>query len=160
MLKNIGYSTYFICGGDADFDNKKGFFIANGVDKVIEKDDFPANTPGTMWGVFDKYIFDYAENILDTTQFPSLITLFTTTNHQPWTLPEDKNNIIPTFSEKPAGRHPVLRTVAYTDYVIGEFIRNTKKNHGLKIQYLFLYLTMALMNLKGCMKIHEMHISP
>ena len=94
MLKKINYSTYFIYGGDADFDNMKGFLISNGFDKVIEQDDFPKDTPGTMWGVFDEYIFDYAENILDTARMPSLITMFTTTNHQPWKIPNDKNSML------------------------------------------------------------------
>ena len=59
---------------------------------LIEQDDFPKNTPGTMWGVFDEHLFKYAENILDTAKISSLITLFTTTNHQPWEIPENKNN--------------------------------------------------------------------
>ncbi len=126
LLKNINYSTYFIYGGDADFDNMKGFTISNGFDQVIEEDNFPDNIPGTMWGVFDEYIFDYAENILDTTRTPSLITIFTTTNHQPWEIPEEKNNVIHKYPEKGNRKHKVLRTMAYTDHIIGEFIRKNK----------------------------------
>ena len=125
LLKKIDYTNYFLFGGDADFDNMKGFVISNGYDKVIEKKDFPLNTPGTMWGVFDEYLFDYAEDILDTTQTPTLITLFTITNHQPWEIPENKKNIIPEFSRN--NRNPnILRTMAYTDHVIGEFMEDNK----------------------------------
>ena len=126
LLKNIDYSTYFIYGGDADFDNMKGFLISNGFDKVIEQDDFEKNTPGTMWGVFDEHLFKYAENILDTAKISSLITLFTTTNHQPWEIPENKNSIIPKYLYKNYRNSNILRTMAYTDYVIGEFIDNNK----------------------------------
>ena len=130
LLKKINYSTYFVYGGDADFDNMKGFLISNGFDKVIEKDHFPSNIPRTMWGVFDENIFNYTENILDTAQTPTLITLFTTTNHQPWEIPKDKHNIIPEFSDKgnKNRKHKVSRTMAYTDYVIGNFIENNKNN--------------------------------
>ena len=68
----------------------KGFVTAKGFDKVIEQINFPKNTPKTMWGVFDEYIFNYAESIMDTINAPTLITIFTTTNHQPWILPENK----------------------------------------------------------------------
>jgi phosphoglycerol transferase MdoB-like AlkP superfamily enzyme len=125
LLKKIDYSTYFIFGGDADFDNMKGFVTSNGFDKVIEQKDFPINTPGTMWGIYDEYLFDYAENILDTTQIPTLITLFTITNHQPWEIPDNKKDLIPEFSQKNEPQN-ILRTMAYTDYVIGEFIENNK----------------------------------
>jgi len=127
LLKKINYSTSFIYGGDADFDNMKGFVISNGFDKVIEQSDFPINTPGTMWGVFDEYIFDYAENILDTSQTPSLITIFTTTNHQPWIIPENKKNILPDFSHINEKNYQVFNTMAYTDYVIGEFIDKNRE---------------------------------
>lgn len=126
LLKKIDYTTYFIYGGDADFDNVQGFVTANGFDQVLEQNDFPEGTPGTPWGVFDEYIFDYAEHILDTARIPSLITMFTTTNHQPWKIPNDKNNLIPQYLDKTNRNRDVLRTMAYTDYVIGNFINNNK----------------------------------
>ena len=104
----------------------KGFVISNGFDKVIEKKNFPLNTPGTMWGVFDEYIFEYAENIMDTTNAPTLITMFTTTNHQPWEIPKNKNDIIPFFSEKNNGKIEILRTMNYTDHIIGQFMEKNK----------------------------------
>ena len=103
-----------------------GFVISNGFDKVIEKKDFPNDTPGTMWGVFDEHIFNYAKNIMDTAQSPTLITMFTTTNHQPWVMPENSSNKIPRFSDKYFGEPQILRTMAYTDHVIGEFMRENE----------------------------------
>ena len=126
LLKNIGYSTWFIYGGDADFDNMKGFVLANGFDHLIEQNDFPKNTPGTMWGVFDEYLFDYAESILDTSQIPVLLTMFTTTNHQPWIIPEQMEKVIPHFLNKNKRINKVMRTMAYTDYIIGEFIEDNR----------------------------------
>ena len=126
LLKDIGYSTWFMYGGDADFDNMKGFALANGFDHLIEQNDFPKNTPGTMWGVFDEYLFDYAESILDTSQVPVLLTMFTTTNHQPWHIPEQMEDIIPHFLNDNKRIKKVMRTMAYTDYIIGEFIENNQ----------------------------------
>ena len=126
LLKDIGYSTWFMYGGDADFDNMKGFVLANGFDHLIEQNDFSKNTPGTMWGVFDEYLFDYAESILDTSQVPVLLTMFTTTNHQPWEIPEQMEKVIPHFLNKNKGIKKVMRTMAYTDYIIGEFIEDNR----------------------------------
>ncbi len=127
LLKKINYSTHFIYGGNSEFDNMKGFVMANGFDKVIDQNNFPKNTPKTMWGVFDEYIFNYAENIMDTINAPTLITIFTTTNHQPWILPENKKNIIPNF-ENNDGRKEILNTMYYTDHIIGKFMeRNENK---------------------------------
>ena len=126
LLKDIGYSTWFMYGGDADFDNMKGFVLANGFDHLIEKNDFPKNTPGTMWGVFDEYLFDYAESIFDTSQVPVLLTMFTTTNHQPWKIPKQMEEVIPHFLNKNKRINKVMRTMAYTDYIIGEFIEDNR----------------------------------
>ena len=38
-------------------------FLQSGFDKIIDQDDFPKNTPGTMWGVFDEYLFETFLNI-------------------------------------------------------------------------------------------------
>jgi len=125
LLKKINYSTHFIYGGDADFDNMKGFVIANGFDKVIDQNQFSNSTPRTMWGIYDEYIFDAAESILDTISSPTLITLFTTTNHQPWLMPENKKSILPDFDNND-GRKEILNTMYYTDHIIGQFINKNK----------------------------------
>ena len=125
LLKKNNFSTYFLFGGDADFDNMKGFLKSNGYDKIIERQNFNRKTPGTMWGVFDEYLFNYAENILDSTSSKTLLTIFTITNHQPWNIPKDKEDMIPQFSSDTTNSK-VLRTMYYTDYVIGEFMNQNK----------------------------------
>ena len=132
LLKEIGYTTNFIYGGDADFDNMKGFAITNGFDRVIDREDFPGNTPGNIWGVYDEYVFDFAETILHTSQTPVFITLFTTTNHQPWTVPENKQNLIPHFKNVEMRNPDVLRTMAYTDLIIGEFFHENESKEWMQ----------------------------
>jgi len=132
LLKEIGYTTNFIYGGDADFDNMKGFAITNGFDRVIDREDFPGNTPGNIWGVYDEYVFDFAETILHTSQTPVFITLFTTTNHQPWTVPENKQNLIPHFKNVEVRNPDVLRTMAYTDLIIGEFFHENESKEWMQ----------------------------
>ncbi len=122
LFKNLGYETCFLYGGDADFDNMKGFLIANGTDRIIERDAFPAFTPGTTWGVFDHFVFKKALALLDNAEAPLFLTLFTTTNHQPFEIPADYETIIPQFPDATYRDGKPLRTMAYVDRVIGEFM--------------------------------------
>ena len=110
----------------------KGFAIANGFDRIIDREDFLGNTPGNMWGVYDEYVFDYAETILDTSQTPVFIILFTTTNHQPWEVPENKQNLFPHFENMEVKNPAVLRTMAYTDLIIGEFFHENESKEWMQ----------------------------
>ena len=40
ILRDRGYSTHFMYGGDIEFDNMKGFLTTNGVDNIISKNNF------------------------------------------------------------------------------------------------------------------------
>ena len=44
ILKDRGYSTHFMYGGDIEFDNMKGFFETNGVNNFVSRDDFSKKT--------------------------------------------------------------------------------------------------------------------
>lgn len=122
VLGENGYETQFLYGGDADFDNMGGFFLANGFDRIYEQDDFPGDTPATMWGVYDEYLFDKALTILDTARTPQFLTVLTVSNHQPWTLPDHREAQIPAYRDQSHPNANMLRTMRYVDTVIGEFL--------------------------------------
>jgi len=124
-LKQLGYNSTFLYGGDSQFDNMQGFAIANGYDAVIDRKNL-SSLPGTMWGIYDHYIFDYALELLDNTDDPLNLTLFTTTNHQPWELPDVYEASIPDFSDVTFRKGNVHRTMAYVDLVIGEFMQKAQ----------------------------------
>ena len=44
-LKQSGYDTGFIYGGESHFDNMSGFFMGNGFDYVIDQKDYKRNSP-------------------------------------------------------------------------------------------------------------------
>ncbi len=126
IFKTLGYDTCFLYGGDADFDNMKGFLTANGFDRIVERKDFPVFTAGTTWGVFDHFVFNKALALLDEAEAPLFLTLFTTTNHQPFEIPTDYEPLIPAFSQSAFREGKPLRTMAYVDRVIGEFMAKGK----------------------------------
>ena len=120
-LERVGYRNIFLYGGLSQFDNMKGFALANGFDEVIDRDVLP-DQPGTMWGMYDHYVFDYAKKLLDETDKPLQITLFTTTNHQPWDFPENYKERVGEFSHEKFRGGAVHKTMKYVDTVLGEFM--------------------------------------
>ncbi len=120
-LSGLGYKNIFLYGGDSQFDNMQGFAFSNGYDRVIDRDDLPS-MPGTMWGIYDHFVFDYAKQLLDEATDPLQLTLFTTTNHQPWEFPESYNSRVPDFSDVSFRNGDVHRTMSYVDVVMGEFM--------------------------------------
>jgi len=121
-LKSIGYRTTFLYGGDSNFDNMKTFLGANGFDQITDQHNFPTSTPGTMWGIWDHFVFDELLEVMDSGKGSQFITLFTTTNHQPFEIPPEYDSILPEFSRSLHYEGRVHRTMAYTDHVIGQFM--------------------------------------
>ena len=129
ILSDLGYKRTFIYGGDSNFDNLKGFCVANGYDKVIDWNhpDLNDDYDGTMWGYYDHLMIDEVIKEADKNQEnPFLITFFTTTNHDPFKVPieYDKqfNNI--TTGKKKYQR--ARRTMAYNDHVLESFFKKIK----------------------------------
>jgi phosphoglycerol transferase MdoB-like AlkP superfamily enzyme len=125
-LRLIGYRNVFLYGGDSQFDNMGGFAQANGYDSVIDARDLP-KLPGTMWGIFDHYIFSEALELLDSSEAPLQLTLFTTSNHQPWQVPDDYADRIPGFPGESFRDGAVHRSMAYVDKVLGEFMASASQ---------------------------------
>jgi phosphoglycerol transferase MdoB-like AlkP superfamily enzyme len=122
VLAQRGYDTAFLYGGRGYFDNMNAFYSGNGY-RIVDQTEFTDEemTFKNAWGVSDDVIFnrtikeadkDFAENK------PFFFQIMTTTNHRPYTYPEGKIDI-PSGS----GREGAVK---YTDYAIGEFIKNAK----------------------------------
>ena len=83
IMRDLGYKQIFLYGGDASFDNMKGFAMTSGFNQVIDWEDgfLKNNETGTMWGLFDHIMFDKLIEISDSCSRgvdPFMITLFTT----------------------------------------------------------------------------------
>lgn len=129
IFKKLGYDLTFLYGGDANFDNMKGFAMANGFDHVLDwNDGFLANKEdGTMWGKFDHIMFDKLLDIADEkSNDPFMINFFTTTNHDPFKVPESYEFRIPYFETGKEKYIRAKRTMAYNDIVLSEFFEDAK----------------------------------
>lgn len=120
LLKQHGYRSRFIYGGEAHFDNMKGFFLGNGFDELHDIHTFEApNFVGT-WGASDEDMFNKLDTLLRSApEQPTFTLAFTVSNHSPW--------------EYPAGRIAVNgdpatteNTVRYADWALGQFFEKAK----------------------------------
>ena len=130
IFPNLGYHRTFLYGGDANFDNMKGFCIANGFNSVIDsKHPMVADSKdGTMWGSYDHTMLNHLIDIANTSENePFMITFFSTTNHDPFKIPEDYEKH---FQHIKTGNKKYLKaqkTMAYNDLVLREFFEQAKK---------------------------------
>ena len=119
VFREKGYDTAFIYGGYGYFDNMNAFFAGNGF-RIVDRSDIPREniTFTNAWGVCDEDLFHAAIRDADESfrqKRPFYQFVLTTSNHRPFTYPDGKVSI-PSGS----GRRGA---VAYTDYAIGEFLR-------------------------------------
>ncbi|HPQ19277.1 MAG TPA: sulfatase-like hydrolase/transferase [bacterium] len=123
VLKAEGYSTHFIYGGQAMFDNMRGFFNSNGFDNIIEEKDFDKYIFKTTWGVSDEDLFNKSLEIFEKQQTQFLAVLLTSSNHMPFTFPEGRIKKLDTNIKD----YDRLNAIKYSDYALGEFIKKAEK---------------------------------
>lgn len=124
-LKNQGYSTSFIYGGEGQFDNMASFFSGNGFDKTIDQDDYVDPVFYGSWGVPDEDLFNKAheEFTKEHDKGPFFSLVFTASNHSPYDFPGGR---IELYEQPQATKN---NAVKYTDYAIGKFIEKAKQSN-------------------------------
>ncbi|RAJ04229.1 phosphoglycerol transferase MdoB-like AlkP superfamily enzyme [Chitinophaga skermanii] len=126
VLKEKGYTTQYIYGGDAYFDNMRTYFGGNGY-QVIDKNEISAANIhfSNIWGVADEDIFTKALDVLDANaqlKKPFFSQIMTVSNHRPFTYPEGRIDIPPSTQSRDGA-------VKYTDFAIVDFIQRAKSHN-------------------------------
>ncbi len=124
ILRNMGYRTAFIYGGDSYFDNMKTYFEGNGYE-ILDKSLFDKEkiTFSNIWGTCDEDSFREALGWCDARAAegtPFHAQVFTISNHRPYTYPDGKIS----FDGEKMSR---AAAVKYTDYAIGAFLQEASK---------------------------------
>lgn len=73
------------------------------------------------WGIWDEPFLQYMVKTLSTFPQPFLATEFTTSSHEPFEIPQQYEG---TF---PKGRHPMHRSIAYSDMALRRFFQAAKQ---------------------------------
>jgi len=141
LMKKGGYQCSYIHNGSTHFENQAGFFQNQGYENVFGKEDILHQFPHadqTSWGIHDEYLMQYSVQWLkkrDT--HPQFLTLFTITNHHPWSLPHHHQKLsLPENLHKTYRKY--LNTFHYSDSVLGQLIELLHREHLLEKSILFI----------------------
>lgn len=120
-LKKEGYFSAFYFGGQLIYGNIKSYIYYNEFDRVKEVYDFDKSLPQGKLGIHDE--FTLHEMITDLNQDPKpfFSSLFTVSTHSPYDQPMDEKISWGGNEQK------YLNGAYYTDYSIGKFIDEAKK---------------------------------
>lgn len=127
VLERRGYTTSFIYGGESHFDNMRSFFLNNGVQKVIDQDDYPHPSFVASWGVSDEDLFNRAHDefsSLHQSGKPFFSLIFTSSFHDPFDIPEGKVSLDGLQTDEPER----LLAAKYADYALGEYFKKAQSS--------------------------------
>jgi len=128
VLRDKGYDTRFIYGGNGYFDNMNAFFAGNGY-SVVDEPSMPNEmiSFSNAWGIADESLYDVALAQADqahATGRPFFFHLMTTSNHRPYTYPESRIDI-PSGS----GRDGAVK---YTDWALRRLFEQARTKPWFK----------------------------
>jgi phosphoglycerol transferase MdoB-like AlkP superfamily enzyme len=122
-LGRQGYQTEFVYGGEAHFDNMRGFFTGNGFKNVVDRRDMRPRFVGS-WGASDEDLFDKSLErlkVLHGQGKPFFSLIFTSSNHEPFEFPDGK------IALHDPVKQGVNNAVKYADFALGKFIAAAKR---------------------------------
>lgn len=116
-LREEGYDTEVLYGGDINFTNMRSFFFNSGYNRLTSDKDFPISSRLSKWGANDDITFErlYDDLIKKDENTPWLHTFLTLSSHEPFKVPYDRLE------------HPYLNSVAFTDSCLGDFVDKIKQ---------------------------------
>lgn len=118
-LREEGYVTTAVHGGELTIMHKSDYYLASGHDRLVSQKDIPSSAPTCKWGVQDGYMFDYIfDDIMEKTRKGErwFTTFQTLSSHEPFTVPYDRIK-----------DDEVANSFAYVDHCFGEFVDKLKK---------------------------------
>lgn len=123
QLNAVGYDSVFVYGGRGYFDNMNAFFSGNGY-RVVDQSSVDESEIHfkNAWGMADEDLYKQTLKLADADyarQQPFLLQLMTTSNHRPYTYPENRIDI-----KSGNGRDGAVK---YTDYAIGQFLDQARE---------------------------------
>ncbi|MGY3925552.1 LTA synthase family protein [Aeromonas jandaei] len=129
LLKQRGYDTSFIYGGESHFDNMRSFFLGNGFTTIVEQKDFDNPVFKGSWGASDEDLMAKADETfrgLHKQGKPFFSLVFSSSNHDPFEFPDNR---IALYEQPKQTRNNAAK---YADYAIGEFFKKARNSEYWK----------------------------
>jgi phosphoglycerol transferase MdoB-like AlkP superfamily enzyme len=133
--KQNGYETIFVYGGNTGWRNVGAFMPNVGFDKVLGEGGMNKEYPRNQWGVYDEYLFDFVYQTLENNDNRKFIYVMTTSNHPPYSLPENYKplplNVSEDFEKTITSKDLAAKRFAvyqYSNEMLGRFITKIKNS--------------------------------
>ncbi len=138
LLRQKGYRTDFLYGGDLNFDQLDNALRAFGFEETVGKADLAAlggyKRGKHAWGYDDEHIFDLALKRMDRSRQPFFMTVYTLNTHHPYSIPDSSYQVF----DKSSPNSSFLNSYHYTDHALGEFMRRiTQRAYFSNTVFLF-----------------------
>ena len=120
VLRNEGYETMALHGGDLTIMHKADYYLASGHDTLVSQKDLPSSAPTCKWGIQDGFTFDwlYEDIIKKTKENKQWYTTFQTlSSHEPFDVPYDRLK-----------EDKIANSFAYVDDAFGKFVDKLKQS--------------------------------
>jgi phosphoglycerol transferase MdoB-like AlkP superfamily enzyme len=115
-LRNNGYSTGYLYGGDINFTNMRSYLVTIGFEQLFWQKNFTQQEQqSAKWGVRDDITFKKLYDIILRQQEPFLIGYSTLSSHEPWDVPTHRLG------------DEIANAFNYLDECIGNFIDELRK---------------------------------
>ena len=118
-LRQAGYSTCYLYGGDPSFMNKGRYLRAAGYDSVMGIEDIGVDArERDNWGANDSIAFErlYTHLMRRGTEIPWCVGFQTMSSHEPWQVPYERL------------RDKIPNAFAYTDHHLGRFLTRLRRS--------------------------------
>lgn len=158
IFKQKGYATTFVYGGESHFDNMRSYFLANGMDKVIEQKDYTNPQFVASWGVSDEDLFNRAHELF-TEQYAAgqkfFAVVFSSSFHDPFDIPPNKV----TIDEPDEEASPRNLAVKYADYALGQYMQKAlSSDYGKDTVFLVIADHESKVRGQGSIPVNKFHI--
>lgn len=124
LLRERGYRTGFIYGGESHFDNMASFFLGNGFEHIVDQRDFTDAVFQGSWGVSDEDLFARAHQEFERLHQqgkPFFSLVFSSSNHDPFEFPDNR---IELYEQPKPTRNNAAK---YADYALGQFFAKARQ---------------------------------
>ena len=158
IFKQKGYATTFVYGGESHFDNMRSYFLANGMDSVIEQKDYTNPQFVASWGVSDEDLFNRAHELF-TQQYAAgqkfFAVIFSSSFHDPFDIPPGKV----TIDDPNVESSPRYLAVKYADYALGQYMQKAlSAEYGKDTVFLVIADHESKVRGQGAIPVNKFHI--
>ena len=118
-LRDVGYNTRFIYGGDANFTDTRAYLFATGFNEVADEREVSFGGHRSKWGSADDAVLNWASsailNRMDSGE-PTFDVILTLSSHEPFDVPYQRLS------------NDMLNAFAFTDSEVGAFVERLRSS--------------------------------